>query len=52
MVTEQGWVWILVGVTGGVPQPRGIVWLRYFPCPRRLRTVHCMDPGQVTDLLS
>jgi hypothetical protein len=45
-------VWVFVGVTGGVPWPRGIAWLHYFPCPRRLRTVRCIDPGQVTDLLS
>jgi hypothetical protein len=42
----------LVGVTGYVPWPWGIAWLHCFPCPCRLRTVRCMDPGQVTDLLS
>jgi hypothetical protein len=45
-------VWVLVGVTGCVPRPRGIAWLHYFPCPCQLRTVHCMDPGQVMYLLS
>jgi hypothetical protein len=45
-------VWVLVGVIGCVPWPWGIAWLHYFPCPCRLRTVRCMDPGQVTDLLS
>jgi hypothetical protein len=45
-------LWVLVGVTGCVLRPRGIAWLHYFPCPCRLRIVHCIDPGQVTDLLS
>jgi hypothetical protein len=45
-------VWVLVGVTGCVPRPRAIAWLHCFSYPRRLRTVRCMDPGQVTDLLS
>jgi hypothetical protein len=45
-------VWVSVGVTGGVPRPQGIAWVHCFPCPRRLRTVRCMDPGQVIDLLS
>jgi hypothetical protein len=45
-------VWVLVGVTGCVPRPRGITWLHRFPFPCQLRTVRCIDPGQVTDLLS
>jgi hypothetical protein len=45
-------VWVLVGVASCVPRPRGITGLHYFPCPCQLRTVHCMDPGQVTNLLS
>jgi hypothetical protein len=45
-------VWVLVGVAGCVLRPRGIAWLHCFSCPCRLRTVRCMDPGQVTDLLS
>jgi hypothetical protein len=45
-------VWVLVGVTGCVPRPRDIAWLHCFSCLCRLRTVRCMDPGQVTDLLS
>jgi hypothetical protein len=57
MVERKWWpskdlVWVLVGETGCVPQPRGIAWLHYFFCPCRLRTVRCIDPGQVTDLLS
>jgi hypothetical protein len=34
-------VWLLVGVAGCVPWPRGIAWLHCFPCPCRLRTVRC-----------
>jgi hypothetical protein len=34
------------------PRPRGIAWLHCFLCSCRLRTVRCMDPSQVTDLLS
>jgi hypothetical protein len=26
-------------------------WVALFPCPCQLRTVRCVDPGQVTDLL-
>jgi hypothetical protein len=57
MVERKWWpgrdmVWVLVGVTGCVPWPRGIAWLHCFPCPCQLRTVRCMDPGQVIDLLS
>jgi hypothetical protein len=57
MVERKWWpdrdvVWVLVGVTGCVPRTRGIAWLHYFSCPCRLRIVHCMNFGQVTDLLS
>jgi hypothetical protein len=57
MVERKWWpdrdvVWVLVCVTGCVQWPRGIVWLHCFPCPCRLRIIRCMDPGQVTDLLS
>jgi hypothetical protein len=45
-------IWVLVGVAGYVPWPRGIAWLHCFPYLCRLRTVRCMDPGQVTNLLS
>jgi hypothetical protein len=34
-------VWVLVGVTSFVPRPWGVAWLHCFPCPCRLRTVHC-----------
>jgi hypothetical protein len=34
-------VWLLVGVAGCVPWPRGIACLHYFPSPCQLRTVHC-----------
>jgi hypothetical protein len=27
-------------------------WVALFPCPYQLRIVHCIDPSQVTDLLS
>jgi hypothetical protein len=27
-------------------------WAALFPCPCQLRTVRCMDPSQVIDLLS
>jgi hypothetical protein len=57
MVERKWWprrdmIWVLVGVTGCIPRPRGIAWLHCSTCPCRLRTVRCMDPGQVTDLLS
>jgi hypothetical protein len=57
MVERKWWlgrdvVWVLVGVAGCVLRPRGITWLHYFSYPCRLRTVRCMDPSQVTDLLS
>jgi hypothetical protein len=45
-------VWVLVGITGCVPRPRGIAWLDCFPYSCQLWTVRCMDPGQVTDFLS
>jgi hypothetical protein len=57
-MVERNWrsgrdmVWVLVGVTGCVPWPWGIAWLHCFPCLCQLRTVRCMNPGQVTDLLS
>jgi hypothetical protein len=49
---DRDMIWVLVGVAGCVPRPRGIAWLHCFPCPCQLRTVRCMDPGQVIDLLS
>jgi hypothetical protein len=45
-------VWVLVGVVSCVPRPRGIAWLHCFPYLCRLRTIRCIDPDQVTDLLS
>jgi hypothetical protein len=33
------------------PAATGHNWVALFPCPCQLRTVRCMDPGQVTDLL-
>jgi hypothetical protein len=57
MVERKWWpsrdlVWVLVGVIGCVPRPWDIAWLHCFRCPCRLRTIRCMDPGQVTYLLS
>jgi hypothetical protein len=49
MVEKRKWrpgrdmVWLLVGVAGCVPRPRGIVWLHCFSCPYRLRTVRCTE---------
>jgi hypothetical protein len=34
------------------PTAMGHNWVALFSCPCQLRTVRCMDPGQVTDLLS
>jgi hypothetical protein len=34
------------------PATTGHSWVALFPCLCQLRTVRCMDPGQVTDLLS
>jgi hypothetical protein len=52
MVTGQGCGMGIGGCNRLYPAATGIAWLHYFPCPCRLRTVRCMDPGQVTDLLS
>jgi hypothetical protein len=57
MVERKWWpgknmVWVLVGVTGCVSRSQGIAWLYCFPCLCRLKTIYCMDPGQVIDLLS
>jgi hypothetical protein len=41
MVTGTRMVWVLVGVTDCVPQPRGIAWLHNFSCPYQLRTIRC-----------
>jgi hypothetical protein len=35
-----------------VSRATGHSWVALFPCPCQLRTVRCMDPGQVIDLLS
>jgi hypothetical protein len=45
-------VWVSVGVVGGVPWPWGIARLYFFPYSCRLRNVRCLDPSQVTNLLS
>jgi hypothetical protein len=57
MVERKWWpdrdvVWVLVGVTCCVPRPWGKAWLHCFLYLCRLRTVRCMNPGQVLDLLS
>jgi hypothetical protein len=44
--------WVIGGCTSCIPWPWDLVWLHYFPCPCRLRTVLTVDGSQVTDLLS
>jgi hypothetical protein len=45
-------VWVLMGVTGCVPRPRGIVWLHCFPIHVDWGMSVAVDGSQVTDLLS
>jgi hypothetical protein len=52
MVTGQGFGMGIGGCNRLCPRPRGIAWLHCFLYPCRLRTVRCMNPSQVTDLLS
>jgi hypothetical protein len=52
MVTGQGCGLGIGGCNRWCPAATGHRLVALFPCPRRLRTVHCIDPGQVTDLLS
>jgi hypothetical protein len=52
MVTGQGCGMGIGGCSRLCPAATGHRLVALFPCPRQLRTVHCMDPDQVTDLLS
>jgi hypothetical protein len=52
MVTGQGFDMGIGGCNKLCPTTTGLSWVTLFLCPCRLRTVHCIDPGQVTDLLS
>jgi hypothetical protein len=52
MVTGQGFDMGIGGCNKLCPAATGRSWVALFPCPYRLRTVRCMDPGQVTNLLS
>jgi hypothetical protein len=52
MVTRQGYGMGIGGCNRLCPAATGHSLVVLFFCPCRLRTVRCMDPGQVTDLLS
>jgi hypothetical protein len=52
MVTGQGYVMGIGGCNKLCPMATGHSWVALFFCPCRLRTVRCIDPGQVIDLLS
>jgi hypothetical protein len=52
MVTGQEFGMGIGGCNKLCPAATGRSWVALFPCPCRLRTVRCMNPGQVTDLLS
>jgi hypothetical protein len=51
MATGQGCGIGIGGCSKLCPAATGHNWVVLFPCPCQLRTVRCMDPGQVTDLL-
>jgi hypothetical protein len=51
-VTGQGYGMGIGGCNRLCPAATGHSLVALFPCPCRLRTIHCMDPGQVTYLLS
>jgi hypothetical protein len=52
MATGQGCGMGIGGCSKLCPAATGHNWVALFPCPCQLRTVRCMDPSQVTDLLS
>jgi hypothetical protein len=52
MVTGQGCGMGIGGCSKLCPMATGHDWVALFPCPCQLRTVHCMDPGLVINLLS
>jgi hypothetical protein len=52
MVTGQEYGMSIGGCNRLCPATTGHSLVALFPCSCRLRTVRCMDPGQVTDLLS
>jgi hypothetical protein len=51
MATEQGYGMGIGGCSKLCPAATGHNWVVLFPYLYQLRTVHCKDPGQVTDLL-
>jgi hypothetical protein len=52
MVTGQGFGMGIGGCNKLCPVATGCSWVALFPCPCQLSTVRCMDPSQVTYLLS
>jgi hypothetical protein len=52
METGQGCGMGFGGCSKLCPAAMGHNWVALFPCPCQLRIVHCMDPGQVINLLS
>jgi hypothetical protein len=52
MVTGQGCGMGIGGCNKLCPVATVHSWVALFPYSCQLRTVRCMDPGQVTDLLS
>jgi hypothetical protein len=52
MVTGQGYGMGMGGCKKLCPVATGHSWVALFLCPCQLRTVRCMDPSQVIDLLS
>jgi hypothetical protein len=51
MATGQGCGIGIGGCSKLCPAATGHNWVALFPCQRQLRTVRCIDSGQVTDLL-
>jgi hypothetical protein len=52
MATRQGCGMGIGGCSNLCSVATGHNWVAQFPYPCQLRIVRCMDPGQVTDLLS
>jgi hypothetical protein len=52
MATGQGCDMGIGGCSKLCPAATGHNWVAIFPYSCQLRIVRCMDPGQVTDLLS
>jgi hypothetical protein len=51
MVTGQGFGMGIGGCSQLCPAATGHSWVALFPCLCQLRTIRCMDTGQVTNLL-